>query len=176
VIDFSQGALQKTGNPLDVAINGDGFFGIRTPDGIQYTRQGNFTLNTDGVLVTQDGYPVLGQGGEITLDKGTVAIDAQGRVSVNGDDMDQLRITDFSNPETLKKVGNGRFAASDSTTAQSAANPDLREGYLETSNVNPVRSMTEMIETARAFQAYQKVIQSEDDATGKSIEDVGKTV
>jgi flagellar basal-body rod protein FlgF len=176
VIDFSQGALQKTGNPLDVAINGDGFFGIRTPDGIQYTRQGNFTLNTDGVLVTQDGYPVLGQGGEITLDKGTVAIDAQGRVSVNGDDMDQLRITDFSNPETLKKVGNGRFAASDSTTAQPAANPDLREGYLETSNVNPVRSMTEMIETARAFQAYQKVIQSEDDATGKSIEDVGKTV
>jgi flagellar basal-body rod protein FlgF len=175
VIDFSQGALQKTGNPLDVAISGKGFFGIQTPDGIQYTRQGNFTLNAQGVLVTQDGYPVLGQGGEITLDKGTVAIDDQGRVTLNGDDVDQIQITDFSNPDTLKKVGSGRFVAEDPTKAQPAANPDLREGYLETSNVNPVRSMTEMIETARAFQAYQKVIQSEDDASAKSIEDVGKT-
>jgi len=177
IIDFSQGALQQTGNPLDVAINGDGFFCIQTPDGVQYTRQGNFTLNPDGVLVSQDGYPVLGQGGEITLNKGTVAIDPQGRVSVDGDDVDQLQITDFSNRDLLEKAGSGRFMVTDPTAAgQPAVNTSLRQGYLETSNVNPVRSMTEMIETARAFQAYQKVIQSEDDATAKSIEDVGKTV
>jgi flagellar basal-body rod protein FlgF len=177
VIDFSQGALEKTGNPLDVAIGGSGFFCIQTPDGIQYTRQGNFTLNPEGVLVTPDGYPVLGQGGEITLDKGTVAIDEQGRVSLNGDDVDQLQITDFSNRDVLKKAGNGRFMVTDPAAAgQPATGISLHQGYLETSNVNPVRSMTEMIETARAFQAYQKVIQSEDDATAKSIEDVGKTV
>jgi flagellar basal-body rod protein FlgF len=176
VIDFSQGALKQTGNSLDVAINGDGFFAVRTPDGIQYTRQGSFTLNEEGLLVTQDGYPVLGQGGEITLDSGTVEIDPEGRVSVEGDEIDQLQITAFSSPDALKKAGNGRFAAKDPASAgQAVQNLDLRQGYLETSNVDPVRSMTEMIETSRAFQAYQKVIQTEDDATGKSIDEIGRT-
>ena len=82
MIDFSQGAIQTTGNPLDVAINGDGFFSIQTPDGVQYTRQGSFTLNTEGVLVTQDGYPVMGEGGEIALEEGTVEIDMQGTLDV----------------------------------------------------------------------------------------------
>jgi flagellar basal-body rod protein FlgF len=177
VIDFSQGAIRPTGNPLDVAINGSGFFSIQTPDGVQYTRQGNFTLNSEGVLITPDGYPVQGEGGEITLEGGTIEIDLQGNVYVDGDEVDRLQISDFTNPETLKKAGNGRFVGSDGTIA--ADRPEestVSQGYVETANVNPVRAMTEMIETSRAFEAYQKVIQSADEATSKSINDVGKTI
>jgi len=177
VIDFSQGAIRQTGNPLDVAINGSGFFSIQTPDGVQYTRQGNFTLNNEGVLTSSDGYPVLGEGGEITLEEGTVEIDMQGSVLVDGDEVGRLQITDFSNPETLRKAGDGRFVGSDGSIAgERPEDATLSQGYIETANVNPVRAMTEMIETSRAFEAYQKVIQSADEATSKSINDVGKTI
>ena len=177
VIDFSQGAIRPTGNPLDVAINGSGFFSIQTPDGVQYTRQGNFTLNSAGVLITPDGYPVQGEGGEITLEEGTVEIDLQGGIYVDGDEVGRLRIFDFANPETLKKAGNSRFVGSDGTiAAERPEDSTFSQGYLETANVNPVRAMTEMIETSRAFEAYQKVIQSADEATSKSINDVGKTI
>ena len=176
-IDFSQGAIRQTGNPLDVAINGSGFFSIRTPDGVQYTRQGSLTLDAEGVLVTPEGYPVLGEGGEITLEEGTVEIDMQGGVHVDGDEVGRLQITDFSNSDILKKAGNGRFVASDTVTqGERPENTSLRQGYVETANVNPVQAMTEMIETSRAFEAYQKVIQSADEATSKSINDVGKTL
>jgi flagellar basal-body rod protein FlgG len=176
VIDFSQGAIQTTGNPLDVAINGDGFFSIQTPDGLQYTRQGSFTLNTEGVLVTQDGYAVMGEGGEIALDEGTVEIDMQGTLYVDGDEVGRLQITNFPNHGSLKKTGNGRFTLTD--PAVQGRRPEdtiVRQGHLESANVNPVLAMTEMIETSRAFEAYQKVIQSADQATAKSISDVGRT-
>ncbi|MBR9985561.1 MAG: flagellar basal-body rod protein FlgF [Desulfosarcina sp.] len=177
VVDFSQGAIRQTGNPLDVAINGSGFFSIQTPEGLQYTRQGNFTLDSNGVLVTPDGYPVLGEGGEITLEEGSVAIDLQGGVYLDGDEVGRLQIIDISNSETLKKAGNGRFVGSEETiSAELPESTTLSQGYLEAANVNPVRAMTEMIETSRAFEAYQKVIQSADEATSKSINDVGKTI
>lgn len=177
VIDFSQGAIRQTGNSLDVAINGKGFFSIQTPDGVQYTRQGSFTLDTEGVLVTQDGYPVMGEGGAITLEEGSVEIDMEGAVYVDGDEIGRLQIIDFPNVDGLKKAGNGRFIALD--TAMPGSRPEntvLRQGHVESANVNPVRAMTEMIETSRAFEAYQKVIQSTDEATSKSINDVGKTI
>ena len=177
VIDFSQGAIRQTGNRLDVAINGSGFFSVQTPDGVQYTRQGSFTLDAEGVLVTQDGYPVLGEGGEINLEEGTVEIDGEGGVYVDGDEVGRLQIADFPKSEALKKVGNGRFVASDTVTrGERPENTTLSQGYLETSNVNPVQAMTEMIETSRAFEAYQKVIQSADEATSKSINEVGRTI
>lgn len=177
VIDFSQGAIRQTGNPLDVAISGSGFFSIQTPDGVQYTRQGNFTLDSNGVLITPDGNPVMGEGGEITLEEGTVEIDLQGAVYQDGDEVGRLQIADINNSETLKKAGNGRFVGSEETTVgERPENTTLSQGYLESANVNPVRAMTEMIETSRAFEAYQKVIQSADEATSKSINDVGKTI
>ena len=172
--DFSQGALQPTGNTLDVAVSGDGFFSIQTPVGVQYTRQGNFTRNAQGVLITPDGYPVLGEGGEITLEEGIVKIDLEGNVYVDGDEVGRLQITDFLNRGVLKKAGEGRFVALRQDAAgQRPEKTTLRQGYIETSNVNPVRAMTEMIETSRMFEAYQKVIKSADDATARSIKDVG---
>jgi flagellar basal-body rod protein FlgF len=177
VIDFSQGAIRQTGNALDVAIDGSGFFPIQTPDGIQYTRQGNFTLDAEGVLVTQDGHAVLGEGGAITLEEGTVAIDMEGGVYVNGDEVGRLQIVDFPDRNVLKKAGNGRFAVTDAALqGQRPENTTLNQGHIETANVNPVQAMTEMIETSRAFEAYQKVIPSADEATSTSINDVGKTI
>jgi flagellar basal-body rod protein FlgG len=177
VIDFSQGAVHQTGNPLDVAINGNGFFSIQTPDGVQYTRQGSFTLDPKGVLVTQDGYPVLGEGGSITIDNGQVAIGLDGSLSVDGDTVGQLKLTQFDDEHMLKKAGHGRFALSDPNASGTASEETtISQGFLETANVNPVQAMTEMIETSRAFEAYQKVIQTADDATGKSISEVGRTI
>ncbi len=175
VVDFTEGAIRQTGNPLDVAIDGSGFFAVRTPDGIQYTRQGNFTLDAEGVLTTMDGYPVLGEGGPITIEEGVVEIDPEGGVYADGDEVGRLQITDFENPEILRKAGDGRFALTDPTVeGVRPRDTSLSQGYLEGSNVHPIQSMTEMIETSRAFQAYQKVIQSEDDATDKSINMIGK--
>ena len=177
VVDFSQGAIRRTGNPLDVAIDGDGFFSIQTPDGVQYTRQGTFTLNDQGTLVTQDGYPVLGEGGEISLEEGTVEIDLEGAVYVDGDEVGRLQVTAFSDAGGLKKVGNGRFVLTQSDTLGTRPeNTALRQGHIEASNINAVQAMTEMIETSRAFEAYQKVIQSSDEATSKSINDVGRAL
>ncbi len=174
VIDFSQGAIRRTGNPLDVALNGSGFFCVQTPTGVQYTRQGNFGLNDQGVLISPDGYPVLGEGGEITLDEGVVEIDAHGTLFVAGDEIDRLRVADFQDPGTLIKAGNSRFAALDSAVEQDRPpGTSLQQGYLEAANVNAVQAMTEMIETSRAFEAYQKIIQTADEATATSINDVG---
>jgi flagellar basal-body rod protein FlgG len=177
VIDFNQGAIRQTGNPLDVAINGSGFFSIQTSTGVQYTRQGSFTLDADGVLITPDGYPVLGESGEITLEAGRVEIDLEGGVYVDGDEVGRLQVTDFPKRDALKKAGNGRFVTVEPAIQGTwPENTTLSQGYLETANVNPVQAMTEMIETSRAFEAYQKVIQSADEATSKSINDVGKTI
>jgi len=175
-VDFSQGALRETGNSLDVAINGKGFFAVQTPKGIQYTRQGSFSLNEDGVLVTPDGFAVMGEGGEITIEEGRVEIDLQGGIYVDGDEVGRLQITDFNDLNTLQKVGNGRFLATDQTAAtERPEDSTVSQGYLETANVNTILAMTEMIETSRAFEAYQKVIQTADEATSKSITTVGKT-
>jgi flagellar basal-body rod protein FlgG len=177
MVDFSPGAIQQTGNPLDVALDGEGFFNIQTPDGVQYTRQGSFTLDSDGVLVTQDGYPVLGEGGEITIENGRVEIDATGGVFVDGDEVGRLEVTGFTDNGSLEKAGNGRFVATDpALVGDRPENTTLEQGYLESANVNPVRAMTEMIETSRAFEAYQKVIHSADEATEKSINSVGRVV
>jgi len=176
VVDFSQGALRQTNNPLDVAISGGGLFSVQTPDGVQYTRQGSFSLDSNGVLVTEDGNPVLGESGPITIDGGRVEIDMEGSVMVDGDEVGRLRLTEFDGAGALKKTGNGRFAPADQTIqGRTAEGATINQGYLEMANVNPVQAMTEMIETSRAFEAYQKVIQSADEATSKSISDVGRT-
>ncbi|WP_054695145.1 flagellar basal-body rod protein FlgF [Desulfosarcina cetonica] len=176
IVDFNQGALRQTGNPLDVAISGDGFFSIQTPEGVQYTRQGSFSLDSDGNLVTQDGYAVLGEGGPINLEAGQIEIDGEGTLFVDGDEVAQLQITAFDDPGVLKKAGNARFSLDEGAAAgQRPEMVEISQGFLESANVNPIHAMTEMIETSRAFEAYQKVIQSVDAASQTSIKDVGSS-
>lgn len=101
--DFSQGPHRGTGNPLDIAIEGDGFFAVATDSGIQYTRNGSFTLSPEGILVTHDGYPVMGDGGEITVDGTDIQIDHTGNMVVDGNLSGKLRIVRFSDPQLLEK-------------------------------------------------------------------------
>jgi flagellar basal-body rod protein FlgF len=174
--DFSTGPLKNTGNPLDLALVGDGFFVVRTPEGERYTRQGSFRLNDEGILCTQDGYPVLGQGGDIAIDGQQITVGQDGTIEVDGQQVATLRLVNFSAPESLQKAGNSLFV----NAAESGINPEIEatgiqvdQGFVELSNVNAIRAMTDMIECLRVSESYQKVIRSADEATAKTINEVG---
>ena len=173
--DFSPGHLKNTENPFDLALDGNGFFCIQTSDGIRYTRNGNFTLNQDGVLVTQDGLTVLGEGGEISVDGQTFSIDTEGNIFVDGASIGRLRIVEFTDPQILKKVGDTLFASTNpDALGDTPETVNVSQGYLEQSNVDSVKMMTEMIEVLRGYESYQKVIRTIDDANAKAINEVGK--
>jgi flagellar basal-body rod protein FlgG len=174
MVDFSPGQLRSTGNRLDFALNGNGFFCVETPGGTLYTRNGNFTLDKDGILVTQEGLPVLGNKTQIRLSGGDVTVDKEGNISENGSVIDRLRVVDFTDHTVLTKAGDSCFVPADpSITAQRVDQPEISQGFIEMSNVDTVRVMTEMIETLRAYESYQKVIQSYSDVTTKAINEVG---
>jgi len=172
---FSPGQLKHTGNPLDLALEEGGFFCVQKAEGIHYTRKGNFALDERGILVTHEGLPVLGRRGEITIDGKEIVVDLEGNVVVDGARVDTLRIVDFPKPYALEKVGDNFFfpvnAALDEKPAEGVK---VNQGFVELSNVNPVRAMTEMIEALRGFEAYQKLIQSASELTSKAINEVGR--
>ena len=173
--DFSPGPLKHTGNVLDLALNGNGFFCIETPEGTQYTRKGNFTLNKSGVLVTHEGLPVLGEGGAIEIDGKNIVVDGKGNVSVDGNPVDTIKIVDFPQSYVLEKAGNSLFTLTDSSIAENKAEEvEVQQGCVEFSNVEAIRVMTEMIEVLRGYESYQKIIQSIDDVRSKAINDVGR--
>ena len=173
--DFSQGVLRHTDNPLDLALDGTGFFCIKTPEGIRYTRNGSFSLNENGVLVTKRGDPVLGKSGKIDIMGGNVMVDQDGNISVEGIQVATLKIVTVSKPQFLKKVGNTLFALDRPGLARDKTDGlKVRQGYVEESNVNGIRVMTEMTDISRSYESYQKVIQFLSDATKKSVERVGR--
>lgn len=172
--DFSQGLLKQTGNTLDLALEGDGFFVINTPQGKAYTRQGNFQRDANGKLVTIDGYEVLGSG-PITIENGKVDIDTRGNVVVNGVPVATLQVVDFPKPYALQKIGNAMFVPSDpQATPQPVTVPRVSQGAIEDSNVNTIQEMAYLIETNRFFETCQKVVRSYDDMAAKAANDLGK--
>jgi flagellar basal-body rod protein FlgG len=173
--NFNEGALRKTGNPLDVAIVGKGFFAVQTLDGIQYTRKGRFSVNEQGQLSTTDGNAVMGQGGDIAIDGSRVEISEAGEVSVDGAVVDVLRVVDFERPYQMRKVGGTLFVPAESSVRpQASQNYRIAQGAVEASNVDALRTMTEMIESLRVFESYQKAIRAADDATAKTVSEVGR--
>ena len=180
--DFTHGSLKNTGNDFDLALIGKGFFCVQKPDGVHYTRKGSFTLNADGVLVTGNGWPVMGDGGEITVNNREnphqnkkFAVDEEGNVSVDGKEIGSLRIVEFSEPDRLRKMGDTLFKPPEnSPPAQEAQDFKVSQGFVELSNVDVVKMMTEMIEVLRGYERYQKVIRTADDATARVINEVGK--
>ena len=175
ITDFSTGEMRHTGNALDLALAGDGFFCVNTPEGTQYTRKGNFTINNDGVLVTGEGLPVLGNGGEIKIDGKDVVVDAQGNVSADGNQVDTIKVVSFSDTSALKKVGDVLFAlVNPQVSEESAEGFTVNQGFIELSNVNTVEVMVEMIEVLRGYESYQKILRSIDDVTLKTINEVGR--
>jgi len=175
IIDFKQGELYPTGNPLDTAIEGDGFFAVQTPRGIRYTRNGNFQLGQDGFLVTGNGYPVLGTEGLIRLQGQNVFIEDDGTVTVDEELVDILQIVDFSKPYRLNKIGDGLFDAEEGTAFQLDTNRfKLRQGVLEQANVEIVEEMVNLIQTARDFETNQKSITMQDTTLDRAVNDVGR--
>ncbi len=180
--DYSGGPLKPTGNDFDLALVGKGFFCVQTPDGVCFTRKGDFTLNSEGVLVTRNGWPVLGESGTITVDASQnpqkyerFAVDAQGNVSVDGNQVGTLRIVDFPQPQRLTKTGDTLFKPpADGTPEIQAEDFSVSQGFVEQSNVDSVKMLTEMIEVLRGYESYQKVIRTADDANSKAINEVGR--
>ncbi|SHE59565.1 flagellar basal-body rod protein FlgG [Caldanaerobius fijiensis DSM 17918] len=170
--DLSQGGLQKTDNPLDLAIDGNGFFVVQNGNKIMYTRDGHFKRDQNGLLVTAEGLPVLGVNGNIILPPGDINIDVSGAIYVNGKYVDRLRIVDINQngANTITKIGD------DLITGPLGNRPlgMIRQGYVELSNVNPIVEMVDMIDVTRAYEANQKVITAMDDTLNKAVNDVGK--
>jgi flagellar basal-body rod protein FlgG len=173
-IDYSSGPVAQTGNPFDMAIDGDGFFVVTTPDGPAYTRQGNFRLSADGTLVTVDGLPVQGQGGDIRISGSRIEIDSKGVISVDGNEAGTVRMVDFPKPYDMTKIGKALLVPSNQETVPQVAGGTLRQGHLEGSNVETITEMVQMIETSRYFDACQRAIRSVDDMTGKAANELGR--
>lgn len=178
--DYSQGSVRQTGGQLDVAISGTGFFTVNVTDGngaaqTRYTRNGQFTLTKEGLLVDMDGNPIQGESGDIYIntDAKTISISPQGVITADGQYVDKLKIVDFENYDYLKKHGDTMYEAVDGA-AEKEANAELLQGYTEQSNVNVVKEMVDMITITRAYEANQKVIRSYDSMLNQAVNNVGK--
>lgn len=172
--DYSAGAVKNTGNPLDLALNGDGFFVVNTPQGRAYTRHGSFTRDSSGKLVTSEGYEVLG-GGPIEIRGSLVEIDSEGKVFVDGSQVGTLDIVDFPKPYAMDKIGNSLFVPTNPGAApEPVTTAPVHQGFLEDSNVNTVQEMVQMIETNRYFEACAKVVKNFDDVTTKAVNDLAR--
>ncbi len=176
---FKPGVIEHTGNPLDLAIHGEGFFKVKTPDGIAYTRAGNFKINKDRVIVTAQGYPVLANGAPVMVDPGIaglltmsnvrINVAPDGTISIGNTEIGKLDIVTFDDLSKLKKRGENLFIA-DGAKEIPATNYEVWQGYLEKSNVNPVKEMVKLIEIQRGFESVQRSIRGIDEATERLIE------
>lgn len=184
--DYSQGSLKHTGNNFDVAVDGKGFFEVSTPQGVRLTRAGNFTMDGNGRLVTKDGYPVLKAGDPlsdpesrmITInDAATFSVSDGGELIQGTENLGKISVVNATNQDALQKIGNSLYGFKPNMEAglTSQAAPSLKQGFVETSNVNIVKEMTDMITTNRVFESTQKAIGAYDSMAEKLVNIVGKT-
>jgi flagellar basal body rod protein FlgG len=168
--DFSQGGLETTNNPYDVAIQGDGFFKVRTSAGDRYTRDGRFLRDADNNLVTTDGYAVLDANNQpITLAaEGEFAVSNDGTVYMDGTEVAQLGLAKFKDPATeLTRAEGNLFAGPAQSTAEGAVS--VAQYTLEMSNASPTQLMTQLVEVARSYEAAAKMVQNQDELLGQAI-------
>jgi flagellar basal-body rod protein FlgF len=176
-IDLSAGDMVTTDNDLDVAINGPGFFAIQTPSGVRYTRNGSFSLDQNGELVTKDGMQVLNSSGStIKVGHGKVAIQDGGAVTVDGSEAATLKIVNFKDLGKLQKEGLSRLAWNGTPDGVAdVPEPRLKGGALERSNVNAIDEMVHLMSSYREFEAVQKTLRTlMTDMNSKMIQELGK--
>ncbi|GHV75273.1 flagellar basal body rod protein FlgG [Spirochaetia bacterium] len=195
--DFQQGSMKETENDFDIALDGKGFFTVMTPWGERYTRNGAFILGKEGYLETKEGYPVMGENGPLQVKANNFQVDKEGGVWINAayadpallvgrenntwDDtvlLDKLKLVDFDLDRYLQKQGSSLYRATDTSgeaqIMERGQSPRVVQGFVETSNVDPVLEMVQMIEVNRAYEANQKVIQSEDSMLGTLLTQVAR--
>lgn len=166
-VDFTQGSLVHTGRALDLAINGEGFFVIESPEGEKYTRNGAFRPNVNGQLVNGLGELLAGENGPVTLPpnagEGNINVDQQGNIRVNGLQVGKVRVVTFGNAGALVPVGGGAFTAPDNINPDDAENYAVIQGHQESSNVSMVEELVGLITVTRLYEANTKTITAQDE-------------
>ena len=176
--NFSTGSLKETGGTYDLAIDGDGFFAIEFLDkdgntSEKYTRDGSFTLNSNGELVTKEGNYVLGDNGRITMPSGNISISENGYIYANGEFVDRIKLVDFENKETLRKYGDNLYSKIDETKTKPFESKIIQR-HLEGSNVNVVDEMVKLINISRIYELNAKMVETHDSILGKAVNEVGR--
>ncbi len=190
--DFTQGRAKVTGAPLDVALEGRGFLEVLSPQGVRYTRQGSLRMNQEGNLVTMEGFPVLSPGGQeaeggqpvareellaraIRLNpSGAVTITTDGRIFQGNQQISQLTVREFVDPKLLSKEGSSLFRNETPANISQESTTMVRQGMLETSNVNAIAEMTELLKATRLFEANEKIVRTYGDLEARVVNDLGK--
>lgn len=171
---FSQGDLEETRRPTDMALEGQGFFTIQTPEGNRYTRDGSFSVGSDGYLITSDGHYISGQNGRIYVGSESFVVDTLGNVTVGGQTVDRLSIVTFDDLSGLRKTGGNLYINYTNQPVWQAQNVKVMQGYLEGSNVNMADEVVNMVEINRAYELNQRVLRIIDESLAKSVNEVGR--
>jgi flagellar basal-body rod protein FlgF len=167
------GALRSTDRLLDLALQGQGFFALETPDGLRFGRDGHFQLNSEGVLVNSKGFPLLGEAGVITLKTSQPVVDRVGNVYDDGERVDRIRLHAFAPDDSLFKDGYGLFQAGPGVIPQQAEDTVIFQGFLEESNADLSRQMTDMLKVRRSYEAAQKISQAYDRMLSRAANELG---
>ncbi|HEY2069364.1 MAG TPA: flagellar basal-body rod protein FlgF [Rhizomicrobium sp.] len=175
VRDLSQGHATTTNAPLDLAVNGKGYFTVSTANGMRYTRNGHFTMDAAGRVVTQAGDPLQGDGGDITVapEDGDIHIAEDGTVSGLKGQIGKVKLVNFDDESAMTKQGSSLYATSQDPKDVEA--PSIHQGMLESSNVQPVLEISHMIEVMRAYQATSNLTQSQEDLMRNAIDKLSST-
>ncbi len=184
LVDTSAGSLKATGQPLDLALSGDGWFEVSTDHGLAYTRQGDFQVDGKGRLVTSAGDPVMGKSGEIHLLTRTPVIDAAGNITepnapanagapIDGQPTAQVKVVRFESTRDMRHLGAGLQSAGSTPTVVADATARVHQGQLESSNTNTMQEMVQVMQTMRHFESMQKAVQGYDDLMGTAIQKLG---
>jgi flagellar basal-body rod protein FlgG len=174
VTDFSSGSLEETGEMTDLAIQGDGFFTVSTKNGERYTRDGSFSVNSEGYLVTADGNYVLGTSGKIRVGTGKFTVSEQGVVSVNGTPAGKLKIVNFADTAGLRKEGSNLYANYSTSIVSSTGETAVKQGCLEGSNVDIASEMVDMLSVSRMYETNQRMVKMLDESLDKAVNEVGR--
>lgn len=171
---FEQGLLAETGKSTDFALVGEGFFTISTDAGEQYTRDGNFSVDSDGMLVTTEGAYVLGEDGPINVGSDNFEVNEQGFVLANGSMVGRLRIVNSPDTELLRKAGDNTFVNPDAGNTMVETGAEVRQGFLENSNVEITREMVNMLEAFRNYETNAQIMRMMDETLGRTVNDIGR--
>ncbi len=172
--DYDQGQFNKTDNPLDLALEGYGFFVVEGDDGSQLlTRAGNFMVSPDGFLTNPEGHRVLSEAGPIPVEGGTIEISESGQVTVDSANIGNIRVVQIDNLSILDKIGNNEFMVPEGIELAAAVKYTIRQGYLESSNVDVIKEMVDMIVSFRNYESDAQSLKAQDDSLEKLIRNVG---
>ena len=168
VPDMADGTAVETGNPLNLAIMGEGFFKVQDEKGIFFTRQGNFRLDPNGALITPTGHKVIGEGGPIVLGTNEITVTRDGQISTENGSAGKISLYRFEDMSQLERVKDGVFKAVDGFQETIVENPSIMQGRIEGSNVNILQEMAQMVAGVRYFESYEKIMKSYSELAGKA--------